>query len=249
MQIAGTTAIVTGAASGLGLATAELLASAGAKVAGLDIAVADAGMDDDGILRHPCDVTSETSVQAALAKSEAALGPARILVNCAGVMESRKILGRDGVMPLDHFRRLIDVHLIGTFNMIRLFADKARHLDPLSEDGDRGVIVNTSSIFGQEGQIGAVSYSAAKAGIAGMTLPLARELAREGIRVVAIAPGIFETPMVMSLREAAREQIVNAVAFPKRMGKPREYAQLVRHICENDMLNGAEIRIDAGART
>ena len=227
MQIAGTTAIVTGAASGLGLATAELLASAGAKVAGLDIAVADAGMDDDGILRHPCDVTSETSVQAALAKSEAALGPARILVNCAGVMESRKILGRDGVMPLDHFRRLIDVHLIGTFNMI----------------------VNTSSIFGQEGQIGAVSYSAAKAGIAGMTLPLARELAREGIRVVAIAPGIFETPMVMSLREAAREQIVNAVAFPKRMGKPREYAQLVRHICENDMLNGAVIRIDAGART
>ena len=141
------------------------------------------------------------------------------------------------------------MHLIGTFNMIRLFADKARHLDPLSEDGDRGVIVNTSSIFGLEGQIDAVSYSAAKAGIAGMTLPLARELAREGIRVVAIAPGIFETPMVTSLRETAREQILDAVAFPKWMGKPREYAQLVRHICENNMLNGAVIRIDAGIRT
>jgi len=134
MQIAGTTAIVTGAASGLGRATAELLASAGAKVAGFDIAVADAGMDDDGILRHPCDVTSESSVQAALAASESALGPARILVNCAGIMESRRMLGRDGVMPLDHFRRLIDVHLIGTFNMIRL----VRRQGPASRSPIRG---------------------------------------------------------------------------------------------------------------
>lgn len=249
MRIEGITAIVTGAASGLGRATAELLASAGAKVAGFDIGFTDTGASADGISHYPCDVTSEASAQAALAASESALGPARILVNCAGIAESRRVLGRDGVMPLDHFRRLIDVHLVGTFNMIRLFADAARHLEPMSGDGDRGVIVNTSSIFGLEGAIGAVSYSAAKAGIAGMTLPLAREFAREGIRVVAIAPGIFETPMSMSLREDARAQLVETVPFPKRMGRPDEYAALVRHICENDMLNGEVIRIDAAVRT
>jgi NAD(P)-dependent dehydrogenase (short-subunit alcohol dehydrogenase family) len=248
MRIEGTTAIVTGAASGLGRATARMLAAAGARVAGFDIAFTDSGTDEDGILRQPCDVTSETSVQAALSASESALGPARILVNCAGVLESRRVLGRDGVMPLDHFRRLIEVHLIGSFNTIRLFADAARHLEPLSQDGERGVIVNTSSIAGLEGTIGAVSYSAAKAGIAGMTLPLAREFAREGIRVVAIAPGLFETPMARSLRDTAQEQIMNAVPFPKRMGRPDEYAALVRHICENDMLNGTVIRLDAGVR-
>ena len=249
MRIEGTTAIVTGAALGLGRATAELLASAGAKVAGFDISVADAGTDDKGILHQPCDVTSEASVAAALAASDAAFGPARILVTCAGIAESGRGIGRDGVLPLENFRRMIDVHLVGTFNMVRLFADAARRLDPLSEDGDRGVIVNTSSIFATDGQIGAVSYSAAKAGIAGMTLPLARELAREGIRVVAIAPGIFETPMAMSLRDAALEQLVTTIPFPKRMGRPSEYAELVHHICENDMLNGEVIRIDAAIRS
>ena len=164
MQIAGTTAIVTGAASGLGRATAELLASAGAKVAGFDIAVADAGMDDDGILRHPCDVTSESSVPAALAASESALGPARILVNCAGIMESRRMLGRDGVMPLDHFRRLIDVHLIGTFNMIRLFADKV--LLPGASLSDE--LVKTKPNLGA-GVLEAVSYIAASM-LIGLTL-------------------------------------------------------------------------------
>ena len=185
MRIEGTTAIVTGAASGLGRATADVLAAAGATVAGWDIAFGGGAADDDGMLCLHCDVTSESSVAAALAATGSTLGTARILVNCAGILESQRVLGRDGVMALDHFRRLIDVHLVGTFNVIRLFADAARWLEPLSEDGDRGVIVNTSSIAGLEGTIGAVSYSAAKAGIAGMTLPLAREFAREGIRVVA----------------------------------------------------------------
>ncbi len=248
MRIEGTTAIVTGAASGLGRATADVLAAAGATVAGWDIAFGGGAADDDGMLCLHCDVTSESSVAAALAATGSTLGTARILVNCAGILESQRVLGRDGVMPLDHFRRLIDVHLVGTFNVIRLFADAARRLEPLSEDGDRGVIVNTSSIAGLEGTIGAVSYSAAKAGIAGMTLPLAREFAREGIRVVAIAPGFFETPMAAGLRDAAQAQILNAVPFPKRMGRPSEYAELVRHICENDMLNGEVIRIDAAVR-
>ena len=248
MKIDGMTAIVTGAASGLGEATAALLSEAGAKVAALDIVFETAETGGDTTLRHPCDVTSEASVQAALDASHAALGPARILVNCAGILESRRVLGRDGVMPLEHFRKLVDVHLVGTFNVTRLFADAARHLEPVSEDGHRGVVVNTSSIAGLEGQIGAVSYSAAKAGIAGMTLPLAREFAREGIRVVAIAPGFFQTPMAEGLREAAQEQLMSAVPFPKRMGRPREYAELVRHICENDMLNGEVIRLDAAVR-
>lgn len=248
MKIAGMTAIVTGAASGLGRATAEALADAGVRIAALDIAFERKETVSDAELRYRCDVTDEACVETALAATARTLGPARILVNCAGILESRRVLGRDGVMPLDHFRRLIDVHLVGTFNMVRLFADAARQLDPISEDGHRGVVVNTSSVAGLEGQIGAVSYSAAKAGIAGMTLPLARELAREGIRVVAIAPGFFETPMATSLREAAQEQIMSAVPFPKRMGRPDEYAALVRHICENDMLNGEVIRLDAGIR-
>jgi NAD(P)-dependent dehydrogenase (short-subunit alcohol dehydrogenase family) len=247
MDIRGTTAIVTGAASGLGQSTATVLAAAGANVASLDIVFSSAETVDND-LKYQCDVTSEASVEAALAATMSALGPARILVNCAGILESRRVLAREGVMPLDHFRRLIDVHLIGTFNMVRLFADAARRLAPLSEDGHRGVIVNTSSVAALEGQIGAVSYSAAKAGIAGMTLPLAREFAREGIRVVAIAPGFFETPMAEGLRDAAQEQIMSAVPFPKRMGQPHEYAALVRHICENDMLNGEVIRLDAGIR-
>ncbi|NKB57784.1 MAG: SDR family NAD(P)-dependent oxidoreductase [Alphaproteobacteria bacterium] len=247
MDIQGTTAIVTGAASGLGQATAAMLTDAGAKVAALDIAFSDAEITAD-VLKHPCDVTSEASVEAALAAAQSAFGSARILVNCAGILESRRVLGREGVMPLDHFRHLIDVHLIGTFNVARLFADSARQLEPLSEDGHRGVIVNTSSVAGLEGQIGAVSYSTAKAGIAGMTLPLAREFAREGIRVVAIAPGLFETPMAAGLRDTAQEQIMSAVPFPKRLGQPREYAALVRHICENDMLNGEVIRLDAAIR-
>ena len=249
MDIQGQAALVTGAASGLGKATAERLAAAGARVAGLDIAFEDGpAAPADGILALACDVTSEESVAAALTAAAERHGPARILVNCAGILESQRVLGRAGVMPLENFRRQIEVHLVGSFNVIRLFAEAAQGLEPLGSDSERGVIVNTSSVAGLEGQVGAVSYSAAKAGIAGMTLPLARELAREGIRVLAIAPGFFETPMAAGLREAAQAQIMAAVPFPKRMGRPEEYAELVKHICENGMLNGEVIRLDAGIR-
>ena len=248
MEIAGAAAIVTGAGSGLGLATAKRLRAAGAKVAGFDIGYEEDAETTDGLLCLKTDVTSEDSVQAALSTAAAAHGGARILVNCAGILESKRVLGRSGVMPLEHFRRLIEVHLVGTFNVIRLFADQARRLPPATADGERGVIINTSSVAGLEGQIGAVSYSAAKAGIAGMTLPLAREMAHEGIRVVAIAPGFFETPMARGLKDAAQEQIIAAIPFPRRTGRPDEYAQLVQQICENGMLNGEVIRIDAAVR-
>ncbi len=246
MQIKGQSAIVTGAASGLGRATASHLLELGASVTGLDLTFE--GGEEDRILTLRCDVTNEDSVADALARAADKHGPARILVNCAGILESRRVLGRKGVMSLAHFQRQINVHLVGTFNAIRLFADRAKNLDPLNDDGERGVIVNTSSVAGLEGQVGAVSYAAAKAGIAGMTLPLAREFSREGIRVVAIAPGMFETPMVDGLRAAAQEQLMAAVPFPKRMGEPREYAMLVQQICENGMLNGEVIRLDAAVR-
>lgn len=248
MQIEGVTAVVTGAASGLGAATATMLLDAGAKVAALDLAFEAAAKETSNVLKHPCDVTNENSVQTALTAAADALDPPRILVNCAGIAESRRVLGRDGVMPLAHFRRLIDVHIVGTFNVTRLFADDIRQLEPVSEDGHRGVVVNTSSVAGLEGMVGAVSYSTAKAGIAGMTLPLAREFAREGIRVVAIAPGFFRTPMAAGVEDSALDQFLTAVPFPKRMGEPSEYAKLVRHICENDMLNGEVIRLDAAIR-
>jgi NAD(P)-dependent dehydrogenase (short-subunit alcohol dehydrogenase family) len=247
MQIDGMTAIVTGAASGLGAATTGMLTACGAKVAGLDTAYTEVKAVDT-ILQHPCDVTEEKSVQTALAAATKAFGAARILVNCAGIVENRRVLGRDGVMPLEHFRRLIDVHLVGTFNVTRLFADATRHLAPVSEDGHRGIVVNTSSVAGLDGIVGAVSYSSAKAGVAGMTLPLAREFASAGIRVVAIAPGFFQTPMAESVSNSAIDQFVSVVPFPKRMGQPDEYAALVRHICENDMLNGEVIRLDAAIR-
>jgi|TARA_A100001037_G_scaffold7222_1_gene7277 NAD(P)-dependent dehydrogenase (short-subunit alcohol dehydrogenase family) len=248
MQINGTTAIVTGAASGLGAATAGLLSECGAKVASLDLSFDTPNSIGDSALQHPCDVTDEASVQAALAAATEALGTARILVNCAGIAESRRVLGREGVMSLEHFRRIIDVHVVGTFNVTRLFADAARRLDPITADGHKGVVVNTSSVAGLEGLVGAVSYSTAKAGIAGMTLPLAREFGREGIRVMAIAPGFFETPMAATVKDDALDQFLSVVPFPKRLGEPREYAELVRHICENDMLNGSVIRLDAAIR-
>jgi len=249
MEISDHAAIVTGGASGLGRATALRLQKAGAQVAVFDLSFKDHNIiDDDGILCLRVDVTSEESVMNALASATAAHGPARILINCAGILESQRVLGRDGVMPLANFRRLVDVHLVGTFNVIRLFADAAHNLDPVNADGERGVIINTSSVAGLEGQIGAVSYSAAKAGIAGMTLPLAREMAREGIRVVAIAPGMFGTPMVSGLSDKAQDRIKADIPFPNRMGKPDEFANLVQQICENPMLNGEIIRLDAAIR-
>jgi len=244
MEIDGLSALVTGGASGLGQATADVLAAAGGRVAALDLAFGGAA----DRLQLTADVTDETQVAAALDAAEAAHGAVRILVNCAGISEARRVLGRDGVMPLDHFQRMVDVHLTGTFNVARLMAERLIAADPVNTDGERGVIVNTSSIQGLEGTIGAVSYAAAKAGIAGMTLPLAREFARHGIRVVAIAPGVFETPMAEGLGEEAVREMQAAVPFPKRLGEPMEFGRLVKQICENAMLNGEVIRLDAAYR-
>ena len=249
MEIDGASAIVTGAASGLGAATAEILRGAGAKVAGLDPAY-DNGAGDNADLSIACDVTDEDAVNMALDTATAMHGPPRIIVNCAGIGEKITVLGKDGsMMPLDHFRRMIDVHMTGTFNVCRLAANRIRALDPLSDDGERGVIVNTSSIAGIDGATGSASYAAAKAGIAGMTLPLSREFSRYGIRVVAIAPGIFDTPMARrELDDHIREKMLARVPFPKRMGDPLDFGKLVKSICEISMFNGEVVRLDAGYR-
>jgi NAD(P)-dependent dehydrogenase (short-subunit alcohol dehydrogenase family) len=246
MKIDGLSALVTGGASGLGQATADVLAAAGARVAALDLAFD--GATKAGHLQLTADVADEAQVTAALDTAEAANGAVRILVNCAGISEARRVLGRDGVMPLGHFKRMVDVHLVGTFNVARLMAERLAKADPINADGERGVIVNTSSIQGLEGTVGAVSYAAAKAGIAGMTLPMAREFSRHGIRVVAIAPGVFETPMALGLGEEAMRDMRATVPFPTRLGAPSEFGRLVKQICENAMLNGEVIRLDAAYR-
>lgn len=251
MQIEGASAIVTGSASGLGAATVEILHGAGAKVAGLDPAY---GLTGDGAaanadLSIACDVTDEDAVGTALDTATAMHGTPRIIVNCAGIGENMMVLGRDGaVMPLAQFRRVIDVHMAGTFNVCRLAANRIRALDPVNDDGERGVIVNTSSIAAIDGATGSASYAAAKAGIAGLTLPLSREFSRWGIRVVAIAPGLFETPMARELDDTMREKMLRRVPFPKRMGDPLDFGKLVKSICEISMLNGEVIRLDGGYR-
>jgi NAD(P)-dependent dehydrogenase (short-subunit alcohol dehydrogenase family) len=249
MQIEGASAIVTGAASGLGAATTAVLREAGAKVTGLDPAYS-AGSSDNADLSIACDVTDEDAVDQALDTTTALHGPPRIIVNCAGISENMTVLGKDGsVMPLEQFRRVIDVHMAGTFNVCRLAANRIRALDPINDDGERGVIVNTSSIAGIDGATGSASYAAAKAGVAGLTLPLSREFSRYGIRVVAIAPGLFETPMALeALDDKIREKMLLRVPFPKRMGDPSDFGKLVKSICEISMFNGEVIRLDAGYR-
>ncbi|MEM9578611.1 MAG: SDR family NAD(P)-dependent oxidoreductase [Pseudomonadota bacterium] len=249
MKIEGQVAIVTGAASGLGEATARALGAQGAKVVVLDHNAkgAERVAADIGGLGLACDVSSAESVEAAFAAVAQEVGTARILVNCAGIATVQKILGKSGVMPLEVFRRTIEVNLIGTFNTIRLFADAAAGLDAL-ECGGRGVIVNTASVAGYEGQIGQTAYGSSKAGVIGLTLPAARELAQVGIRVCTIAPGIFETPMLMELPEAARESLGQMVPFPPRLGRAEEFAGLALHIVTNQMLNGETIRLDGAIR-
>ncbi|HEV7185138.1 MAG TPA: SDR family NAD(P)-dependent oxidoreductase, partial [Leifsonia sp.] len=191
------------------------------------------------------DVANEDQVQAAVDQA-AALGPLRVVVNCAGIATPGKVLGRDGVLPLEQFERVIRVNLIGTFNVVRLAAAAMVKTEPLGEE--RGVIVNTASVAAFDGQIGQPAYSASKGGVAAMTLPLARELARDLIRVVTIAPGIFETPMMAGLPQAAQNSLAAQVPHPSRLGKPAEYASLVRHIVDNPMLNGEVIRLDGAIR-
>ncbi|HJQ29316.1 MAG TPA: 3-hydroxyacyl-CoA dehydrogenase, partial [Rubrobacter sp.] len=234
--------LVAGGGSGLGEATARMLLDAGA-----DVVVADLkGEAPAGARFVETDVTDEPSVQAAV-DSAVELGELRGAVNCAGVASAEKVLGREGPHSLDSFAKVVRINLVGTFNVVRLAAEAMSRNDPL-EGGERGVIVNTASVAAFDGQIGQVAYAASKGGVVSLTLPVARELARSGIRVMAIAPGIFDTPMMAGLPEDARESLGKQVPFPSRLGKPEEYAALVKHIVENEMLNGEVIRLDGAIR-
>ncbi|MET0322398.1 MAG: SDR family NAD(P)-dependent oxidoreductase [Duganella sp.] len=248
MQIQDQVFIVTGGASGLGAATARMLAQAGGKVVLADVqeegGQALAGELGGAFVR--CDVTSEDDAQAVVAAATA-LGPLRGLVNCAGVAPAAKTVGKDGAHALALFQRVVNINLMGTFNMARLAAE-AMGKNPPFESGERGVIVNTASVAAYDGQMGQAAYAASKAAVAGLTLPMARDLARSGIRVMAIAPGIFETPMMLGMPQDVRDALGAMVPFPPRLGKPDEYAKLVRAIIDNAMLNGEVIRLDGAIR-
>ncbi len=266
MDVKGTVALITGGASGLGAATARRLFDAGASVVLIDLPSSagaafaadlnaghlNAGATEAGprAVFAPADVTNEAEVQAAV-DTAAGLGPLRIVVNCAGIATPGKVLGRDGILPLDTFNRVIQVNLIGTFNVLRLAAAAMVATEPvLTEQGgpERGVIVNTASVAAFDGQIGQPAYAASKGAVAAMTLPLARELARSLVRVVTIAPGIFETPMMATLPREAQDSLGRQVPHPSRLGRPAEYASLVAHIVDNAMLNGETIRLDGAIR-
>jgi NAD(P)-dependent dehydrogenase (short-subunit alcohol dehydrogenase family) len=249
MQIATHAALVAGGGSGIGAAVARHLASLGAKVAVLDVnqAAAEAVAQECGGRAFACDIASADSAETAIAAARAAHGPARILVNCAGILMPGRILGKDGPLPLESFRRVIEVNLIGAFNLLRLAAVDMARLDPLA-DGERGIIINTSSIAAYEGQIGQIAYAASKAGMAGMTLPAARDLARHGIRVLSVAPGLVATPMLTSLPQEMQDALAGSIPFPQRLADPTEVARLVQHMIENVMLNGEVIRLDGALR-
>ena len=249
MDIKGHSAVVTGGASGLGAATAEELARAGAKVACLDVNLdgARAVADRIGGCAVRCDVTDGEQAAVALAQARDQHGAARILINCAGVGPAKRIVGRDGPMPLADFERVIAINLIGTFNMMRLAAADMQNLSPLADE-ERGVIISAASVAAFEGQIGQAAYSASKGGVAALTMPAAREFAQFGIRVNAIAPGIFHTPMLMALPEEAKKSLAAAVPFPKLLGRPDQFASLARHIIENTYINGEVIRLDGALR-
>ena len=249
MRLAGAAAIVTGGGSGLGKATAEAFAARGARVAVFDrnAEAAETVAKAIGGLALAGDVADSASAESALAKAAAAHGPARILVNCAGIGVAKRVVGRDGPQPLADFETVIRVNLIGTFNMIRLFAAAASRLEP-SDDGERGIVVNTASVAAYEGQVGQAAYSASKGGVVAMTLPIARELAQFGVRVNAIAPGLFLTPMLLGLPQEAQDSLGRSVPYPARLGDPAEYAALAAFIVENPYLNGETIRIDGALR-
>ena len=250
MDVQGKAAVVTGGGSGLGAQTARLLASKGARVTVLD--VNQAGIDEVageiGGLAVKCDVTDEASIKAALATARAKHGTACIVVNCAGVATGARIVGREGPSELAQFRRTVEINLIGSFAVLNLAANDMAAEEPVTDDGERGVIINTASVAAFDGQIGQAAYSASKGGIAGLTLPAARELAKFGIRVVTIAPGLFETPMLSGMPQQVYDSLIATTLFPKRLGKPEDYAALALHICENSMLNGETIRLDGAVR-
>jgi NAD(P)-dependent dehydrogenase (short-subunit alcohol dehydrogenase family) len=257
MNIQGQAALVTGGGSGLGEATARELARMGAKVAILDVNLANAQKVADEIgaqygggcaLAYVCDVTSPDSVQAALDQAAVAHGPARILMQIAGIGAAKRVVGKDGnAAPLEDFAKVVQVNLIGTYNVARLFAAACAKLNPM-EDGERGVMVFTASVAAFDGQVGQQAYSASKAGVVGMTLPMARDLAQHGIRVCTIAPGLFATPLMRTLPEPVQQSLAASIPFPQRLGKPEEFAQLAAHIVNNGHLNGEVIRLDGALR-
>ncbi len=249
MQVKGHAAIVTGGGSGLGAATARALAGAGAKVAVLDIneAAAKAVAAEIGGLAIACNVADAASAEQAVAAARAAHGAARILINCAGIGPAARIVGRDGPMALDAFRQVIEINLIGSFNLMRLAAADMIALAPLA-DGERGVVISTASVAAYEGQIGQAAYSASKGGIVALTMPAAREFARSGIRVNTIAPGLFATPLLLGMPQPVQDSLAASVPFPSRFGTPQEYAKLALHIIDNAMLNGETIRLDGALR-
>jgi NAD(P)-dependent dehydrogenase (short-subunit alcohol dehydrogenase family) len=249
MKLDGTSAIVTGAASGLGAATAKALAGHGVSVFGLDLAAGweKAGAPGEGVTAVPGDVTNADDVSAAVATAATA-APLRMTVNCAGLGWASRILSKKGVHDLDLFKTVISVNLVGTFNVLRLAAEAMSKTEPVDDAGQRGLIVNTASVAAFDGQIGQIAYSASKGGVAGMCLPAARDLAQFGIRVMTIAPGIIDTPMMAGITEEFRESLAASVPFPARLGRPDEYAQLALMLAEHDYLNGEVIRMDGSLR-
>ncbi len=249
MQLNDAAVLVTGAGSGLGAATAEALAAAGARVVAMDL-----NAEGLAALAERCgatpiagDVANEADVATAL-EAASGLGPLRLAVNCAGIAPAARVVGRKGAHDLALFERAIRVNLVGTFNVLRLAAQRMQALDPTAPDGERGVIVNTASIAAEDGQVGQCAYAASKAGVMGLALPAARELAPSGIRVVTIAPGLFETPMLAGLPEAAQAAIRALPPFPARLGRPDEFARMVLAICANPLLNGTTLRLDSALR-
>lgn len=250
MDVNGIAAVVTGGASGLGEASARLLAERGAKVAVLDLneEKGNAVAGDIGGDFFKCEVSDESSVQGALDAAKDKNGVGRILVHCAGIATASRTVGRDGPHSLELYTKIVTVNLIGTFNATRLFAAEASAADPINDDGERGVMIMTASVAAYEGQIGQVAYSASKGGVVGMTLPMARDLSSRGVRVCTIAPGVLLTPLADGLPEEALAALNASVPFPQRMGHASEYADLALHICENGYLNGETIRIDGALR-
>lgn len=249
MQLRDQAAIVTGGASGLGAATARTLAAQGAKVAICDLnaKLAETVAAEIGGIAVICDVSDAAAAEAAIAQAAKAHGPARVLVNCAGIGVAKRVIGREGPMALAEFEKVIRINLIGSFNMLRLATAEMSKLEPLST-GERGVVICTASVAAYDGQIGQAAYSASKGGIVGMTLPIARELSQFGIRVMTIAPGLFLTPLLASLPQEAQDSLAAAIPFPRRLGDADEFASLALHVVDNPYLNGEVIRLDASLR-
>src|ERR1700719_3325171 len=250
MQLKDQAVVVTGGASGLGAATARRLASEGARVAVCDLntKLAQSVAAEIGGVAVTCDVSDAASAEAAIIAASKAHGPARVLVNCAGIGVAKRVVGKDGPMPLGDFEKVIKVNLIGSFNMLRLATAEMAKLQPLST-GERGVVICTASVAAYDGQIGQAAYSASKGGISAMTLPIARELAQFGIRVLTIAPGLFLTPLLANLPQEAQDSLAAAIPFPRRLGQAEEFASLALHMIDNPYLNGEVVRLAAAVRT